>query len=517
MVVHRRGGRPSRVGRRKQRAPPRRRSQSTSDENSSDSGSITRCVCNETHSLGLMVQCDKCEVWQHCECMGLEQPDIPDHYYCEQCKPDNHKGLRQSNGRTKRQYVSTERATTNAKAPKKRMTLNSREASMSLEDVLAARNALEMYESHKDGDSLQSSSSPPPHSSDANNVLIHSHNEPSNTAAAITGTTPPPKSQNNNTMAIKENRDKSNKRKRDLGIKLPDTIDEKSEPPSSTVSSVGHEEVVFLKEQEEFPELDLIATKPLTSTPVKPKRKQAKQSDKKTNGRMNGKVNGGGKRGKPRSRTSTPVRESPPIGCNELDDEGKDCPEDGISSVLFDHFSPTARASSPPARTRQPQARMSISEMNRRANQILEYISSIQVEMATKENDNRAGHGNDMKSSMAIAATSHLNNLTAAVAMRETEQMRDDDDVDSLSSASTIPLVRDIEDDDDVVGTLDKDSQNSMEIMDILTRELIKFQKRFGSRNCTLYEETLMEGEGRVTRSREASGNMNALRNMAAH
>ena len=30
--------------------------------------------------------------------------------------------------------------------PKKRMTLNSREASMSLEDVLAARTALEMYE-----------------------------------------------------------------------------------------------------------------------------------------------------------------------------------------------------------------------------------------------------------------------------------------------------------------------------------------------------------------------------------
>ena len=50
-------------------------------------------------SLGLMVQCDKCEVWQHCECMGLEQPDIPDQYYCEQCKPENHKQIRYHNGR----------------------------------------------------------------------------------------------------------------------------------------------------------------------------------------------------------------------------------------------------------------------------------------------------------------------------------------------------------------------------------------------------------------------------------
>lgn len=51
LVVHRRGGRPSGVGRRKQRTPARRRSQSTSDENSSDGGSITRCICGETRKF----------------------------------------------------------------------------------------------------------------------------------------------------------------------------------------------------------------------------------------------------------------------------------------------------------------------------------------------------------------------------------------------------------------------------------------------------------------------------------
>lgn len=54
---------------------------------------------NALDNLGLMVQCDKCEVWQHCRCMGLEQPDIPDQYYCEQCKPENHKTTRLTNGR----------------------------------------------------------------------------------------------------------------------------------------------------------------------------------------------------------------------------------------------------------------------------------------------------------------------------------------------------------------------------------------------------------------------------------
>jgi hypothetical protein len=57
IAVHRRGGRPSGVGngsRKKQARTAtqrRRRSTSTSDENSSDGGSVTRCICGETRKL----------------------------------------------------------------------------------------------------------------------------------------------------------------------------------------------------------------------------------------------------------------------------------------------------------------------------------------------------------------------------------------------------------------------------------------------------------------------------------
>lgn len=98
-------------------------SQSTSEEESTDGGSVTRCVCGESRkceldmtrvkksyivtwgggididNMGLMVQCDQCEVWQHCECVGLEEQDIPDQYYCEECKPENHSVIRLSHGR----------------------------------------------------------------------------------------------------------------------------------------------------------------------------------------------------------------------------------------------------------------------------------------------------------------------------------------------------------------------------------------------------------------------------------
>lgn len=67
---------------------------------------------------------------------------------------------------------------------------------MSLEDVLAARSALEMYESNQE-------------------PMIHS---------------PPP---------IEEEEEEEEEE----DIKIPEAIEERSEPPSSTVSSVGHDEL----------------------------------------------------------------------------------------------------------------------------------------------------------------------------------------------------------------------------------------------------------------------------------
>lgn len=40
-----------------------------------------------------MICCDKCEVWQHNSCMGLAEDYEADTYFCEQCKPSDHKDL----------------------------------------------------------------------------------------------------------------------------------------------------------------------------------------------------------------------------------------------------------------------------------------------------------------------------------------------------------------------------------------------------------------------------------------
>ncbi|KAL5005481.1 hypothetical protein ScPMuIL_018937 [Solemya velum] len=46
---------------------------------------IIRCTCNIFRDEGLMIQCEKCLIWQHCDCMGVHGDE--EHYLCEQCEP----------------------------------------------------------------------------------------------------------------------------------------------------------------------------------------------------------------------------------------------------------------------------------------------------------------------------------------------------------------------------------------------------------------------------------------------
>ena len=42
-----------------------------------------------------MICCEQCQAWQHNECMEMSENDdeLPDEYYCEQCRPKDHKEL----------------------------------------------------------------------------------------------------------------------------------------------------------------------------------------------------------------------------------------------------------------------------------------------------------------------------------------------------------------------------------------------------------------------------------------
>lgn len=60
---------------------------------------IIRCICGEYEEEEDverdMICCDQCSAWQHNDCMGLTfaKGNEPAEYFCEQCKPENHKDL----------------------------------------------------------------------------------------------------------------------------------------------------------------------------------------------------------------------------------------------------------------------------------------------------------------------------------------------------------------------------------------------------------------------------------------
>ncbi|CAO3666948.1 unnamed protein product [Rhizopus stolonifer] len=225
----------------------------------------------------------------------------------------------------------------------------------------------------------------------------------------------------------------------------------------------------------------------------------------------------------PRSRTSTPQPEIPT--------------PTSTSSVLFEHLSPLARKTSPPAKARTPSARMTISEMNKRANQILEYVCSLQVEMTAETKRKREGSPEDDEVSKKQKLIDAQISETMTKAMVELEkdnydtsasdsgkptpiliphQFDRDSPSSSLSSASTIPL----EEEDRFMNTeksvaeealemmsKPSDEQSSLEIMNTLTRKVIVFQRRFGQfsfGSLMTDDPESIEYEGPpITRSRE--------------
>lgn len=162
--------------------------------------------------------------------------------------------------------------------------------------------------------------------------------------------------------------------------------------------------------------------------------------------------------------------------------------------------------------------------MNRRANQILEYICSIQVELKSNKRKKQDDEEDEIiKRRQLIDAQ-----ITEAMTNQHFSAGTDDYDLDhrggkenrrptpilipgkfdhssspssSLSSASTIPL-DDHHDNEKSVAeeALERKSgQSSMEIMDHLTRQVVTFQRRFGSLSYNV-DDTGNESDGPITR-----------------
>ncbi|KFH43962.1 Transcription factor-like protein [Hapsidospora chrysogenum ATCC 11550] len=87
-------------------APKRRQTKKTKkaleqeeQENQEEADEIIRCVCGATEqdedSGEAWISCETCYAWQHNVCVGVSsyEDEIPENYWCEQCRPEDHKEL----------------------------------------------------------------------------------------------------------------------------------------------------------------------------------------------------------------------------------------------------------------------------------------------------------------------------------------------------------------------------------------------------------------------------------------
>ncbi|KAJ3028599.1 UNVERIFIED_CONTAM: Transcription factor bye1 [Siphonaria sp. JEL0065] len=111
-------------------------------EQDEEEDAVIRCVCLQKDENGHnWVQCDRCKVWQHQNCIGLEGKRLSKHinYFCERCRPTDHpyfKLLAKQQSSTTRPVSASKSATT--PAAKKRSTMNSLDA---VNDSFAANSA----------------------------------------------------------------------------------------------------------------------------------------------------------------------------------------------------------------------------------------------------------------------------------------------------------------------------------------------------------------------------------------
>ncbi|KAG5974585.1 hypothetical protein E4U55_008133 [Claviceps digitariae] len=100
--------------------PKRRQTKKTKkaqeNEESQEPEEVIRCVCGATEqdedSGEAWISCETCYAWQHNVCVGVSsfEDEIPDNYWCERCRPEDHKELLQGIARGEKPWEARRKA-----------------------------------------------------------------------------------------------------------------------------------------------------------------------------------------------------------------------------------------------------------------------------------------------------------------------------------------------------------------------------------------------------------------------
>ncbi|KAK4519797.1 uncharacterized protein ATC70_010039 [Mucor velutinosus] len=429
----------------KKSKPNRVVTEDSSDERSSDAGSVTRCICGQ----------------------GL-QARLPDQYFCDQCQPENHQIVKTSSGRSKRLYnaglVSTSNTSPSLASSDKEDTSTStsttKRSAKRRKKATAAVTAADKAGCH----------SPP------KTPLMEAKMEH-----------PSPVMNTIEESPVMEERSTRSRR-----TKIPaDTIEQGTITTTASVSAATSliPELVKKASSSSSPSSS-VSPSPATTTTTPITSTEKKSTKTKSNSNRHS------------SSSATPQQQI-------LDDFGSPSAQhhhhhttasSSSSSTPYWNFADgrPMRESSPPAKIKYPSSKMSFSDMNKRAKQIMECITKMQTEelkrlppptLNSKHPDNHT-----------LSLFQEVDPQTTAPFNRP-RSLSTSSTSSSLSSASTVPLLDDYtttttsassspstpipykhfpHQPTPIVQQHSPEEETSIEILERISREIAKFQRKFG-------------------------------------
>ncbi|OKP09702.1 hypothetical protein PENSUB_4973 [Penicillium subrubescens] len=481
----------------------------------------------------MFIQCDSCKVWQHGGCVGIMDEEMsPDEYFCEECRKDLHRIRGEPNGSqrsstylpvapasspapssrassrdtSRRSRDPKSRGSEGASNPKRRSTMNSRDAAYDEEELI--RRAIE--ESKEDTKSITDEAAPRLNKRSRSESESQGSKRPRTTSPSPTAVSkqsvppsqPPsddeskPKATNGTRRqraASRGQRDKEpTKEPEEPEPEVPETGTRRKErsnrrkgdgksPSNSTgkryFPRIAHT-AQFSESDNEIgsptkpaalapppPEPEPVQASPDTPTPQEPT--PARPSTRKSGrppARRGGRV-GRNQYSKDRD-TNGNGTESPRRG--QSHDIGSDSPRVGYVGINGTHMNggDTGRPSKP--RHMHPQ-RTTMNEMKRRVAAILEFISRMQVEMAVASENSSTPTGNGDRA-QGLLLKSMVDQIDSAMASTISD------------GGESVPALTDGDGDAPSTSAHDKDFKDlsSVEMMDVLTRHLLKWQQEYG-------------------------------------
>ncbi|KAL1991785.1 hypothetical protein VTN49DRAFT_5093 [Thermomyces lanuginosus] len=451
----------------------------------------------------MFIQCDSCKVWQHGGCVGImDEAMSPDEYFCEECRRDLHKITNESNGAQSSQFLpvaatsspgSTSRESSSDDRrklrqndpPKRRSTMNSREAAYDEEEQL--RRAIEESKeearmSHDDAGSRRPKRGRTDSEATKQAVKRQRTSSPSPSEVAQ------PSNPASAPASDDESKPKTNGTKRQRGSNR--ELDEpEAEAPESTTRRKSRSD---RRREESDHEGEASSTKstgpaPATAdaepsearpdTPVPPTEQAAPRASNRKSGRppaRRGGRSGRNHQNRDRDQANGDGRQSPNSPSQR--DRGRDSPQ-GANGA---HVNGTEKGK---PRYLNPH-RTSMTELKRRVAAILDFISRMQVEMAVSGESSSTPPGGNHDNSRQGSHTSAVQGLQEKLdGMLQTTK----DETGKQASADGAATAADGQgsstgDGKNAATVKERDFKDlsSVEMMDVLTRHLLKWQQEYG-------------------------------------